>query len=60
MLSLFEIFKKEKQFNKGTDICICPKCGKEVPHERGVPCDKDVCPECGVSMVGRDASKQQC
>ena len=38
----------------------CPKCGKEIPHERGVPCDKSTCPECKVSMIGKDASKQQC
>jgi len=31
--------------------CICPKCGKTVPHQRGVPCMQVVCPACGMAMT---------
>jgi len=38
----------------GTDVCICPKCGTEVPHRRGVPCSLIKCPKCGTPMVGKE------
>jgi hypothetical protein len=31
--------------------CVCPKCGKRTPHERGVACSEQKCPECGTAMV---------
>ena len=31
--------------------CVCPKCGKKVPHKAGVPCYDVKCPECDTSMV---------
>ncbi len=30
--------------------CVCPKCGKAVPHERGFPCMQVTCPDCGTVM----------
>jgi predicted Fe-Mo cluster-binding NifX family protein len=30
--------------------CLCPKCGHREPHERGVPCIRKQCPECGATM----------
>jgi len=30
--------------------CICPGCGKTVPHQRGVPCTSQKCPNCGTNM----------
>lgn len=32
-------------------ICMCPECGKEVPHKRGVPCYEEDCPVCGAEMI---------
>lgn len=31
--------------------CICPRCGKTVPHQRGVPCTTVDCPDCGTRMT---------
>lgn len=40
----------------GTDTCVCTKCGFEVPHEKGVPCNTNPCPQCGEEMAGKDMS----
>jgi hypothetical protein len=31
--------------------CICPKCGRTQPHQRGVPCQDEQCPACGVKLL---------
>jgi hypothetical protein len=31
--------------------CVCPRCGKSLPHERGRPCYQAVCPDCGIPMA---------
>ena len=31
--------------------CVCPRCGKTVPHQRGVPCTQMKCPGCGAAMT---------
>lgn len=31
--------------------CICPNCGKKVPHQAGTPCTQRKCPECGTTMI---------
>jgi hypothetical protein len=31
--------------------CICPKCGKRVPHFAGQRCIDLTCPNCGTRMV---------
>jgi hypothetical protein len=33
------------------DVCVCPQCGREAPHTRGVPCTQLACMECGGSMI---------
>jgi len=36
-----------KQGMGGRDFCWCPKCKKNIRHERGIPCIKQKCPICG-------------
>lgn len=31
--------------------CVCPQCGTRAPHERGVPCFQQKCPQCGNQMT---------
>ena len=31
--------------------CVCPKCGKTAPHQRGIPCLQVTCPDCGTAMT---------
>lgn len=33
------------------DVCVCPQCGQRQPHERGVPCVAQKCPQCGAAMT---------
>ncbi len=33
--------------------CICPACGRVVPHTPGIPCFKVQCSECGTPMMAR-------
>ena len=39
--------------------CVCPKCGKEVKHERGVPCKGAKCPECDVAMMRKEIAEEE-
>lgn len=31
--------------------CICPKCDTRIPHQNGVPCQQERCPDCGAKML---------
>jgi len=42
-----------RQGTGGTDTCVCPKCGNEESHERGIPCKEKKCPKCGTLMTGK-------
>jgi predicted Fe-Mo cluster-binding NifX family protein len=33
-------------------VCICPACGAQAPHERGIPCFQVSCPQCSKPMCG--------
>jgi hypothetical protein len=33
------------------DFCLCPACGTEILHHRGIPCTQVRCPECDQPMV---------
>ena len=37
----------------GTNVCVCPNCGYEESHVRGIPCTSKKCPRCGTMMVGK-------
>ena len=37
----------------GPSMCVCPNCGYEEAHIRGIPCSTKVCPKCKTRMVGR-------
>lgn len=37
--------------------CKCIKCGREVSHKPGMPCNQTICPECGIPMM-RSATNQ--
>ena len=30
--------------------CICPNCGKKIPHKTAAPCSTKVCPNCNTWM----------
>jgi len=32
-------------------FCLCPKCGKKIPHHRGISCDEERCPQCDTKMI---------
>jgi len=36
------------------ETCLCPDCGKEVEHTKGVPCSDHRCPDCGQQMIRKD------
>ena len=35
-------------------VCVCPKCGYTVAHDRGVPCSSKSCPVCKTWLVRKD------
>lgn len=42
-----------RQGDGGASRCVCPECGAEVSHEKGIPCSNKKCPKCGTQMVGK-------
>ena len=38
-------------------LCVCPQCGREVPHTRGVPCTQTACSECGVPLIRKSPAR---
>ena len=35
-------------------VCVCPNCGKTLPHQRAVPCNQVKCPNCGSPMARQE------
>ncbi len=35
----------------GSGMCVCPQCGNQEPHQRGVPCLQKKCAKCGAVMT---------
>lgn len=31
--------------------CVCPNCGRRMPHVVGQPCYQKQCPKCGTQMT---------
>ena len=47
----FEDEIKEAKGKGPEGFCICPKCGKKIPHKRGTPCSTIKCPNCQTKMT---------
>lgn len=41
----------ENESERCEDVCICPECGFEQPHEYGKPCGNQACPQCNARMT---------
>lgn len=39
--------------------CLCPKCGRRFPHQRGVPCLNERCEDCGVALIREGSAHHQ-
>jgi hypothetical protein len=39
--------------------CVCPKCDGRFPHQPGMPCMEERCPECGVALVREGSPHHQ-
>ena len=50
-------FTGKQQLRFGSEKCICPKCGYQEPHHRGVPCRDRVCPVCN-AVLSRNAAQE--
>jgi uncharacterized protein len=46
-----EQYNDNTQQNIQEDICICPQCGSEKEHTPGIPCQKEICPNCNIQMI---------
>ena len=32
-------------------FCICPECEEKIPHQNGLACKEEKCPNCGTKMM---------
>lgn len=32
-------------------FCVCPQCGRQQAHQRGMPCVEQQCPKCGIALI---------
>ena len=49
----------ERQGDFGADVCVCPKCGFNIPHEKGTPCLENLCPSCGIKLIGGNKMNEE-
>ncbi|MBN1446586.1 MAG: DUF134 domain-containing protein [Bacteroidetes bacterium] len=52
------IMQRQHTMGRGGN-CICPKCGKSVPHPQGVPCREMRCPDCGKVLLREGSDHHQ-
>ncbi|WP_292484845.1 DUF134 domain-containing protein [Methanohalobium sp.] len=43
--------KGKHGFGGPSGTCICPDCGYEQSHQKGIPCNQVKCPECSKLMI---------
>lgn len=36
---------------RSNEFCVCPVCGYKKPHTAGIPCRKEICPNCGAHLI---------
>ena len=46
----FDFSEEREDAHNYEDKCICPQCNFEQSHQRGKPCNEEVCPQCGHYM----------
>lgn len=47
------------QGDGGASKCVCEKCGYEIEHKKGTPCNEQKCPKCNIPLVGKNADTQE-
>jgi predicted DNA-binding protein (UPF0251 family) len=40
-------------------FCICMECNTRIPHQPGVPCKENACPQCGKKMIRENSYHHQ-
>lgn len=54
-----ESYVSEAAEGKDSDLCHCPRCGYEQPHQPGMPCSQEVCPECHTHLTRKTGPGNQ-
>ncbi|MBN2639052.1 MAG: DUF134 domain-containing protein [Bacteroidales bacterium] len=49
--------KSEKTSSVKQEMCICPKCDYEIPHQLGTPCSSILCPNCDIRMLRKGSNR---
>lgn len=48
-----------RQGDGGVDFCVCEICGYKIAHRRGVQCNRIICPNCNIPLVGESKEKSK-
>ena len=48
-----------QQQEEGHGFCLCLHCNTKIPHQPGVPCRENVCPQCGKKMIRENSYHHQ-